>query len=83
MVMLKTQKKVKKLAQKKLEKWRENNLQELVLELNDLKTEYMKLRSIVKSGGAIEKPGRIHIIKKQIARLLTIIKEKEISVDKK
>lgn len=37
--------------------------------LRELELEMLKLRSIVRSGGAVENPGRINRIRRDIARL--------------
>ena len=66
------------MAQKKLEKLRKSSLETLYKELNDVNMELMKLTSMVKSGGAPENPARIRFLKKRRARLLTIIREKEL-----
>jgi ribosomal protein L29 len=64
------------MAQKRLEKWRKDDLEELKRRLDEMNVDYMKLISLVKAGGSIEKPGRIRHLKRQRARLLTIINER-------
>ena len=44
--------------------------------LAELRTELVKLRTTVKSGGNIENVGRIRELKRTVARLLTIEHEK-------
>jgi len=44
--------------------------------LAELRTELVKLRTTVKSGGNIENTGRIRELKRTVARLLTIEHEK-------
>ena len=41
-----------------------------------MRTELVKLRTTVKSGGNIENTGRIRELKKAVARILTISNEK-------
>jgi ribosomal protein L29 len=41
-----------------------------------MRTELVKLRTTVKSGGNIENTGRIRELKKTVARMLTISNEK-------
>ncbi len=65
------------MAQKKLEKLRSANIDELYGQLKDLNAEYMKMLSLIKAGGSLEKPGKIKHLKKQRARILTIIREME------
>jgi large subunit ribosomal protein L29 len=50
--------------------------EELQKKFTDLKRELMKMRLQIAQGTAPEKPGRVNEIKKTIARILTIQKEK-------
>jgi len=43
--------------------------------LSELRTELVRMRTMVKAGGAVENPSRIRDIKRTIARILTIINE--------
>jgi len=45
------------------------NREEKLKKLRELELEMLKLRSIVRSGGAVENPGRISQIRRDIARL--------------
>jgi large subunit ribosomal protein L29 len=45
--------------------------------LQELRTELTKLQTMIKAGGAIENPGRTKVLKKTIARILTVINEEE------
>lgn len=45
--------------------------------LQELRTELSKLKTMIKAGGAIENPGRTRVLKKTIARILTVINEEE------
>ncbi len=65
------------MAQKKLEKLRSADLEELYSRLNDLNAEHIKMLSLIKAGGSLEKPGKIRHLKRQRARILTIIRERE------
>jgi large subunit ribosomal protein L29 len=40
--------------------------------LDEMQTELMRLKTMVKAGGAIENPARVREIRKTIARILTI-----------
>jgi len=40
--------------------------------LTELRTELVRLRTMVASGGTVENPGRIREIRRTIARLLTV-----------
>ncbi len=50
--------------------------EELGEELDALNSELIRERGLVVSGGAPEKPGRIKEIKRSIARIETIMKER-------
>ncbi len=43
--------------------------------LTELRTELMRLKTMIKAGGAVENPGRIRELRKAIARILTIENE--------
>lgn len=43
--------------------------------LNELQTELMRLKTMVKAGGSIENPARVSQLRKTIARILTIENE--------
>ncbi len=43
--------------------------EEKLKKLRELELELLKLRTLVRSGGAVENPGRINLIRKDIARL--------------
>jgi len=44
--------------------------------LSELKTELVRMRTMVKAGGAVENSSRIRELKKTIARIQTVINEK-------
>jgi len=58
------------------------NEEELEKRIQELKKELMKLKSEASGGSQAENPGRIRAIKRTIARLLTIKKEKEVETKK-
>lgn len=47
--------------------------------LMELRTELMRLKTMVKAGGAVDNPSRIRELRKAIARILTIEREEELS----
>ena len=51
--------------------------EELDKKLNELKLELMKERGNIEMGGNIKNPGKIKIIRRDIARVLTLKKESE------
>jgi len=52
------------------------DVDELRRQLHELNTEYMKMMSMVRAGGSMEKPGKIKTLRRQRARLITVISEK-------
>lgn len=67
---------------------RNNELKDMALgqieaKIGELETEYGKMRSQIRSGGAPENPGKIREIKRTIARLKHIYKEKGSNLGKK
>ena len=43
--------------------------------LSELRTELVRMRTMVKAGGAVENPSRIRDIKRTIARILTVMND--------
>jgi len=43
--------------------------------VSELRTELVRMRTMVNAGGAVDNPSRIREIKKTIARILTVINE--------
>ena len=56
---------------------RKLNDEDLEKRLNKLKLELLKERGNIEMGGNIKNPGKIKIIRRDIARILTLKKEKE------
>ena len=61
---------------------RDMTSEERVKKLNELRTELMRLRTMVKAGGTIENPSRIRELRKAIARLLTVEHEQKLGIGK-
>ena len=59
---------------KDLRKLSDENLEK---RLNELKLELLKERGNIEMGGNIKNPGKIKIIRRDIARVLTLKKEKK------
>ncbi|MEM4472197.1 MAG: 50S ribosomal protein L29 [Archaeoglobaceae archaeon] len=55
---------------------REMSREELKKKLRELEIELLKLRTMVRSGGAVKNPGRIRQIRKDIARIKMALCEK-------
>jgi large subunit ribosomal protein L29 len=51
-----------------------------VKRLNELRTELLRLKTMVKAGGTIENPARIRELRKAIARILTIEHEEKLGL---
>jgi large subunit ribosomal protein L29 len=51
--------------------------------LTELRTELMRLRTMVKAGGAPENPSQIQEIRRTIARILTVENEEKHMVEEK
>ena len=54
---------------------RELSREERNRRLSELRTELVRMRTMVKAGGAVENPSRIRELKKVIARILTVMNE--------
>ena len=51
--------------------------------LDELKTELVRLKTMIKAGGSIDNPSRVRELRKTITRILTIENEKTPSKEKK
>jgi large subunit ribosomal protein L29 len=61
---------------KRMREIREISDEERSKRLSELRTELVRMRTMVKAGGAIENPMRIREIRKMIARIQTVMNEK-------
>jgi len=43
--------------------------------LQELRTELIKIKTMIRAGGSVENPGRVKAIRKTIARILTVMNE--------
>jgi large subunit ribosomal protein L29 len=50
--------------------------------LTELKTELLRLKTMIKAGGTVENPARMKELRKTIARILTIEKEQKTATKK-
>ena len=66
----------------KVKEARKLNEEELEKRIQELKKELMKLRSQISGGSQAENPGKIKAIRRTIARLLTVKKEKGVETKK-
>ncbi len=51
--------------------------------LDELKTELVRLKTMVKAGGSIDNPARVRELRKAIARILTVENEKNLLKEEK
>ncbi|MDH5806551.1 MAG: 50S ribosomal protein L29 [Candidatus Verstraetearchaeota archaeon] len=56
---------------------------ERMKKLEELRAELAKLRALQATGGSLENPSRIRLIRKTIARILTINREEELGIKRK
>lgn len=61
----------------RLREIRRMSREERMRRLSELRAELSRLRTMVKAGGAIEKPARIREIRRTIARILTVNSEED------
>ncbi len=62
----------------RLNEMREMSSEKRMEKLTELRTELRKLTSMTKAGGSVDNPMMIREIRKAIARILTIQKEKDL-----
>ncbi|MDH5732822.1 MAG: 50S ribosomal protein L29 [Candidatus Bathyarchaeota archaeon] len=51
--------------------------------LGELRTELVRLKTMIKAGGSIDNPARVRELRKTIARILTIENEKKPAMEEK
>ncbi|MCX6822179.1 MAG: 50S ribosomal protein L29 [Candidatus Aenigmarchaeota archaeon] len=61
----------------KIKEMRKLNPEDSEKKLNELKLELLKERGNIEMGGNVKNPGKIKIIRRDIARILTLKREKE------
>lgn len=50
--------------------------------LGDMRTELMRLRTMIRAGGTVENPARVRQLRKAIAKILTIEHEEKLGIRK-
>jgi len=65
------------MGKKKLEEFRSQSVEELKEKMLSLKADLAKERALISSGTRAENPGKIKKMRKNIARILTIISQKK------
>ncbi|MEM3730918.1 MAG: 50S ribosomal protein L29 [Candidatus Bathyarchaeia archaeon] len=61
----------------RLKEIRDMSPEERMKKLNELRTELVRLKTMIRAGGTIENPARIRELRKTIARILTIQSEQK------
>jgi large subunit ribosomal protein L29 len=61
---------------------REMSSEERIKKLSELRTELLRLKTMIKAGGTVENPARISELRKTIARMLTIENEQKLGLEK-
>jgi len=61
---------------------RDMSTEERMEKLDELKTELLRLKTMVKAGGTVENPARMKELRKVIARILTIENEQKPGAEK-
>jgi len=56
--------------------------EERMEKLDDLRTELLRLKTMIRAGGTVENPARIKELRKVIARILTIENEEKLGLAK-
>lgn len=72
--------KVRLLALLRVNEIRKMTKEERMNKLDELRAELAKLRALKATGGSLENPSRIRLIRKTIARILTINREEELGI---
>ncbi len=62
----------------RIQEIREMSSEERTRRLEELRTELSKLRTMIKAGGSVENPGRVKVLRKAIARIITVVNEEEL-----
>ncbi len=66
----------------RLKEIREMPSEERMKKLNELRTELLRSKTMIKAGGTVENPARIGELRKTIARMLTIENEQKLGLGK-
>lgn len=66
----------------RLKEIREMPSEERMKKLNELRTELLRSKTMIKAGGTVENPARIKELRKTIARILTIENEQKLGLGK-
>jgi large subunit ribosomal protein L29 len=64
------------MPMKRMREIRELSEEQRLNRLSELRTELVRMKTMVKAGGAVENPSRIRTLRKTIARIETVMNEK-------
>jgi large subunit ribosomal protein L29 len=67
----------------RLKEMRDMNSEERADKLSELRTELMRLKTMVGAGGTVENPARIRQLRKTIAQMLTVENEEKLGITEK
>jgi large subunit ribosomal protein L29 len=67
----------------RLKEMRDMDSEERTDKLGELKTELLRLKTMVRAGGTVENPARIKQLRKTIAQILTVENEEKLGLAKK
>ena len=65
---------------REVEELRSKNDEELIKILNQVNEELFKIKKTILSGGTVEKPGKIKVLKRTRRRVLTLLRERGIKL---
>jgi len=66
----------------RVKEMRDMSSEERMGRLDELRTELLRLKTMIKAGGTIENPARIRKLRKTIAQILTIEHEQKLGLTK-
>lgn len=61
---------------------REMSSENRLKKLGELRAELLRLRTMIRAGGTIENPARVRILRKAVAKILTIENEQRLEAEK-
>lgn len=59
----------------RMDEIRDMDVEERQERLQELRTELIKINTMIRAGGSVENPGRVKALRKTIARILTVMNE--------
>jgi large subunit ribosomal protein L29 len=59
----------------RMDEIRDMDTEERQERLQELRTELIKIKTMIRAGGSVENPGRVKALRKTIARILTVMNE--------